>query len=88
MSPHSAAASPTRVLVTSISPMGCFATPLDACGLRILGPWCAILTTDPSSNKAKPHSNALLLYNWKTGAFSKLVSTCLRTWTIKLTRMS
>ncbi|KAG1774728.1 hypothetical protein EV702DRAFT_1122328 [Suillus placidus] len=72
MSPHSAAASPTRVLVTSISPMGYFATPLNACGLRILGPWCAILTTDPSSSKAELHSNVLLLYNWKTGAFSKL----------------
>ncbi|KAG2151517.1 hypothetical protein DEU56DRAFT_554736 [Suillus clintonianus] len=65
MSPHSEAASPTRVLVTSISPMGYFATPLNACGLRILGPWCAILTTGP-------HSNVLMLCNWKTGASFKL----------------
>ncbi|KAG2151514.1 hypothetical protein DEU56DRAFT_554560 [Suillus clintonianus] len=65
MSPHSAAASPTRVLITSMSLIGYFATPLDARGLRILGPWCAILTTEP-------HSNVLLLCNWKTGALCKL----------------
>ncbi|KAG1718771.1 hypothetical protein EDB19DRAFT_1793208 [Suillus lakei] len=66
MTPHSAAASSMRVLITSVSPMGYFATPLDARGLRILGPWCAILTTDPSSNKGELHSNVLLLCNWKT----------------------
>ncbi|KAG1807216.1 hypothetical protein EV424DRAFT_1543991 [Suillus variegatus] len=65
MSLHSAAASPMRVLITSISLMGYFATLLDARGLRILGPWCAILTTEP-------HSNVLLLCNWKTGALCKL----------------
>ncbi|KAG1722428.1 hypothetical protein EDB19DRAFT_1767939 [Suillus lakei] len=72
MTPHSAAASSMRVLITSVSPMGYFATPLDARGLRVLGPWCAILTTDPSSNKGELHSNVLLLCNWKTSALFKL----------------
>ncbi|KAG1724436.1 uncharacterized protein EDB91DRAFT_141320 [Suillus paluster] len=73
MSPHSKAASPTRILFTSICPMVYFSAPLDARGLRILGSWCAIITRDSFSNKLEPHANMLLLYNWKTGILFKLV---------------
>ncbi|KAG1731835.1 uncharacterized protein EDB91DRAFT_1349237 [Suillus paluster] len=73
MSPHSAAASPTRVLLTSkISPLEYRSAPLHAHGLRILGPWCAVLTTDLSSKQLEAQVNILFLCNWKTGVLFKL----------------
>ncbi|KAG2752969.1 hypothetical protein P692DRAFT_20798457 [Suillus brevipes Sb2] len=72
MSPHSAASRPSRVLLTGLSPMGYMSTPLQAHGLRILGPWCALLTTDRPSNQSEPQINKLLLCNWKTNALFKL----------------
>ncbi|KAG1837425.1 hypothetical protein DFJ58DRAFT_815895 [Suillus subalutaceus] len=72
MSLHPAAASPTCVLLTGISSMGYFSAPLHAHGLRILGPWCALLTTDRPSNRLEAQANTLLLCNWKTNALFKL----------------
>jgi hypothetical protein len=79
MSPHSAASSPTRVFLTGISPMGYLFAPLHAHGLRILGPWCALLTTDRPSNQSEEQANTLLLCNWKTNRLFKLVRTRLPT---------
>lgn len=72
MSPHPAAASPTCVLLTGISPVGYLSAPLHAHGVRILGPWCALLTTDRPSNRLEAQANTLLLCNWKTNALFKL----------------
>ncbi|KAG1734525.1 hypothetical protein EDB19DRAFT_1727536 [Suillus lakei] len=72
MSPHSAAASAKRVLLTGISPIAYFSAPLHAHGVRILGPWCALLTTNPSSKRLEAPVNTLLLCNWKTNALFKL----------------
>ncbi|KAG2360716.1 hypothetical protein BDR07DRAFT_1610584 [Suillus spraguei] len=72
MSPHSAAASPTCVLLTSISPMGYLSAPLHAHGLRILGPWCVLLKTDQPLNQLEAQVNVLLLCSWKTNALFKL----------------
>ncbi|KAG2121238.1 hypothetical protein DEU56DRAFT_834984 [Suillus clintonianus] len=72
MSPHSAAASPTRIILTGISPMGYISAPLHAHGLRILGTWCALLTTVRCSMKPEAQVNTLLLCNWKTNSLIKL----------------
>ncbi|KAG2338303.1 hypothetical protein BDR05DRAFT_969378, partial [Suillus weaverae] len=72
MSPHSAAASPTCVLLTGISAIGYLSAPLHAHGLRILGPWCALLTIDQPSHRPEVQANTLLLCNWKTNALFKL----------------
>lgn len=72
MSPHPAASSPTCVLLTGISPMGYLSAPLHAHGLRILGPWCALLTTDRPSSRSEVQVSTLLLCNWNTNALFKL----------------
>lgn len=73
MSPHSAAAIRMRAFLTGISSVGYLSAPLHAHGLRILGPWCALFTTDRPSNRLGAQVNTVLLCNWKSNALFKLM---------------